>query len=79
MYSKIKIAGHPIHPAFVAFPIVFYTVAFVGFLTFEFFNGNAFLYKVSLYSNYAGIVSALVAAVPGFLDWLLQNLMGSNF
>jgi uncharacterized membrane protein len=71
MYSKITIKGYPVHPALVAFPITFYTVAFFGFFIIEFFNANAFLYKVAVYSNYAGVITALIAAVPGFLDWFL--------
>ena len=29
MYSKAKLAGHPIHPMLVAFPIAFYTATVV--------------------------------------------------
>lgn len=32
MYSKAKIAGHPIHPMLVAFPITFYIVSLIAFL-----------------------------------------------
>lgn len=70
MYSKIKLFGHPIHPMIVAFPITSYTVAFAGFLAFQ-LSGNAYWYKTALYSNYAGVFTALLAAVPGFLDWYL--------
>jgi hypothetical protein len=31
MYSKIKIAGHPVHPMLVAFPVVCYTGTLVAF------------------------------------------------
>jgi uncharacterized membrane protein len=27
MYSKIKIAGHPVHPMLIAFPVTCYTGA----------------------------------------------------
>lgn len=70
MYSKVKILGHPLHPILVSFPVVFYTVAFLGFLGFQ-FNGDPFWYKTALSANYAGIGTALLAAVPGFLDWYL--------
>jgi uncharacterized membrane protein len=31
VYSKIKIAGHPVHPMLVAFPVACYTGTLVGF------------------------------------------------
>jgi uncharacterized membrane protein len=30
LYSKAKVAGHPLHPMLVAFPVAFYTGAFVA-------------------------------------------------
>jgi uncharacterized membrane protein len=67
MYSKARIAGHPIHPILVAFPIAFYTatvatlLAYVGTL-------EAFWYRVAMIANMAGIVTALIAVVPGAID-----------
>jgi uncharacterized membrane protein len=29
MYSKVKIAGHPVHPMLVGFPVTLYTVTLV--------------------------------------------------
>jgi uncharacterized membrane protein len=67
MYSKAKAAGHPIHPMLVAFPIAFYTatvatlLAYVGTL-------EAFWYRVAMIANLAGIVTALIAVIPGAID-----------
>jgi uncharacterized membrane protein len=67
MYSKARIAGHPIHPMLVAFPIAFYTatvatlLAYVGTL-------EAFWYRVAMIANLAGIVTALIAVIPGAID-----------
>jgi hypothetical protein len=30
LYSKAKVAGHPLHPMLVAFPVAFYTGAFAA-------------------------------------------------
>jgi uncharacterized membrane protein len=69
MYSKAKIMGHPIHPMLVAFPIVFYTVSLICFVAFQYFGNNPFWYQVAYVSNFAGIATALLAAIPGFIDW----------
>ena len=31
MYSKVKIAGHPLHPMLIAFPVALYTVTLIAF------------------------------------------------
>jgi uncharacterized membrane protein len=71
MYSKAKIAGHPIHPMLVGFPITFYVLTLVGFVVFKTVSPDIFWYKLGYFSNYAAIITALVTAVPGFIDWAL--------
>lgn len=71
MYSKVKVAGHPIHPMLVAFPITFYVLTLVGFVVFKAVSPDIFWYKLGYFSNYAAIVTALIAAVPGFIDWAI--------
>lgn len=69
MYSKVKIAGHPLHPMLVAYPVAFYTATLVCYLV---YNGNAnpFWFKVAVLANVAGVVMAALAALPGLIDWL---------
>lgn len=69
MYSKVKIAGHPIHPMLVAFPVAFYTASLVCFIIYA-ANSNVFLFKMGVVANGAGAAMAIVAALPGFIDWL---------
>jgi uncharacterized membrane protein len=69
MYSKIKIFGHPVHPMLVAFPVAFYTAAMVCYLVYN-NNADAFWFKVALAANIAGVGMAILAALPGFIDWL---------
>lgn len=69
MYSKVKIAGHPIHPMLVAFPIAFYTATLVSYIAYS-SNQDPFWFKVAVVANIAGVVMAVVAALPGFIDWL---------
>ena len=68
MYSKAKIGSHPLHPMLVAFPIAFYVGALVSFVVYA-IDRNPFWFRVGVVANIAGIVMALVAAIPGFIDW----------
>lgn len=67
MYSQARIAGHPIHPMLVAFPIAFYT-ATVAMLLAYIGTREAFWYRVGMVANIAGIATALLAIVPGAID-----------
>src|SRR5215213_544 len=69
MYSRVKIAGHPIHPMLIAFPVAFYTAALVCYIAYNSTN-NPFWFKVAVVANAAGVVMAAIAAIPGFIDWL---------
>ena len=69
MKSKAHFKGHPLHPILVSFPIAF----FIGVLVFDvlgmIYNRNDF-HTTALYLEIAGICFALLAAVPGFIDYL---------
>ncbi len=76
MYSKAKIAGHPIHPMLVSFPIAFYVATFVGYSAY-WITDNAFWFHVGVVTNIAGVATSLLAAVPGFIDWAFGVPTGS--
>lgn len=69
MYSKAKIADHPIHPMLVAFPIAFYSAACLGYFYYASGPRSYFWFELAYVANIAGVIMALVAAVPGFIDW----------
>jgi len=69
MYSKVKFADHPIHPMLVSFPITFYVLTVVAFIVYQGVNSDIFWYRLGYFSNFAAIICAVVAAVPGFIDW----------
>ncbi|MCM2352854.1 MAG: DUF2231 domain-containing protein [Pseudobdellovibrio sp.] len=67
MYSKVKILGQAVHPMLVSFPIVFYTAAFASFCLFQ-NTANPFWYRVAFIANFAGVATAVLAALPGAID-----------
>jgi uncharacterized membrane protein len=69
LYSKIKVLDHPVHPMLVAFPITFFTTTLVAFVVYA-VGGDVTWFLIGYWANVAGVISALVAAVPGFVDWL---------
>ncbi len=68
MKSKASIKGHPIHPMLVSFPIAFFTGTFICSIVFYSFT-VPFFGRMAILLEIAGIVSALLAAVPGIIDY----------
>jgi uncharacterized membrane protein len=68
MYSKVKIAGHPVHPMIIAYPVAFYTATLVTFIIYG-ATDDRFWLRMAIALNVAGVVMAVVAALPGFIDW----------
>lgn len=67
--STVAIAGHPFHPLIVTFPIAFLTGALgtdVGY----WLTGDAFWARASFWLIGAGIVTGLLAAATGMMDFL---------
>ena len=67
--STASIAGHPLHPMLIPFPIAFFVAAFVSDLAF-WRSVNAFWATASLWLLGAGLVMAALAAVVGLIDVL---------
>lgn len=68
MYSKVTVAGHPIHPMLVAFPVAFYTGTLVGFAVYA-ANGHQFWLNAAIALSIVGAGGAILAALPGLVDW----------
>jgi uncharacterized membrane protein len=69
MKTPASIAGHPIHPMLVAIPIGLWIFSLVSDLV-HLLGGGGEWKAVALYTLAGGIVGALLAAVPGFIDML---------
>jgi uncharacterized membrane protein len=76
MYSKIKIAGHPVHPMLIAFPVACYTGTLVGFAVYA-ANGHQFWLNLAIALNIVGVITAALAALPGLVDWSFGIPSGS--
>jgi len=70
MSTPASIARHPIHPILVAFPIGLWVFSVVADLIFQFGWGATVWKDVAFYTLGGGIVSTILAAVPGFIDFL---------
>lgn len=68
MRSKAQIKSHPIHPILVSFPIAFFIGTFIFDVLGIIYDYDIF-YAVSFYMQISGIIGALLAAIPGAIDY----------
>jgi uncharacterized membrane protein len=68
MRSRASFRGHPIHPALIPFPFAFLYGAFLFDLAGR-VAGRPGWWTTGAYLGLVGIVAALIAAVPGFIDY----------
>jgi uncharacterized membrane protein len=66
---RARIGTHPIHPMLVVVPLGLW-IAALAFDIVEVFTGIAVWRTLAFWNVVGGIVGALVAAVPGFVDYL---------
>jgi uncharacterized membrane protein len=65
-----RIGRHPIHPMLVAIPIGLCTFSFFADLIRLFGSGKPVWFDLAFYAIAGGLVGALVAAIPGLVDYL---------
>jgi uncharacterized membrane protein len=68
MSSPASFKGHPIHPMIIPLPIGLWIFSIISDLIFKFGYGGAVWNDVAFYTLAGGIVGALIAALPGFID-----------
>jgi uncharacterized membrane protein len=68
MSSGVKVLGHSVHPMLIVFPLGLLATSVVWDLV-RLATGSAQWGMLAFWTIAAGIVGALVAAVPGFFDW----------
>ena len=68
MSSTASFKGHPLHPIIIPLPIGLWIFSIVSDLIFKFGYGGPVWDDVAFYTLAGGIVGALIAALPGFID-----------
>jgi len=70
MRTPARIARHPIHPMLVPLPIGLWLFAFACDALFVFGSGASLWFTLAYYTLIGGLLGALLAAIPGFIDML---------
>ncbi len=74
MKSIFSIAGHPIHPMMVALPVGLILWTFAASLIYIATGGAHMWYSVAFWTDLAAMIALLVAALPGFGDYLTMAI-----
>lgn len=69
MESHVKVAGHPLHPMLIVFPLGLLGTAVI-FDIIQLLGGSSVFSLVSWYMIAAGVIGGLLAAPAGLVDWL---------
>lgn len=69
MKARMRIAGHAIHPMLVVFPLGLLATSVVWDIC-RLATGSPAWGTVAFWTIVAGVIGGLLAAVPGFVDWL---------
>src|SRR4051812_41283668 len=69
MESRVKVAGHPVHPMLIVLPLGLLSIGVVFDIVYLATNDATFA-SVAFWNITAGIVGGLLAAVFGLIDWL---------
>ena len=74
MSAAASFKGHPFHPIIIPLPIGLWVFSIVSDFIFKLGWGSPIWNDVAFYTLAGGIIGALIAAVPGFIDLIgLQN------
>jgi uncharacterized membrane protein len=69
MESKVKVAGHPVHPMLIVFPLGLLATAVI-FDVISLSTSDGKWSSMAWYMIAAGVIGGLLAAVFGLIDWL---------
>jgi uncharacterized membrane protein len=68
MESRVKVAGHPIHPMLIVFPLGLLATAVIFDIIYLVSNNPRWT-ETAYYMIGAGVIGGAAAAVPGWIDW----------
>src|SRR5690348_8784632 len=67
--TSARVAKHPIHPMLVVLPLGLWVAALVFDIIYA-ITGRPSMRTAAFWNVGAGVIGALLAAIPGFVDWL---------
>lgn len=67
--TPASVGKHPLHSILVAFPIGLWIFSLVCDLTFRFASREVVWHQMAWYAMVAGVIGAIVAAIPGLIDF----------
>jgi len=73
MKSNARIGDHPIHPMLVNFPIALFVTGMIFWVVYL-AGGGLFWYRAAFWIWLFGVVGALLAAIPGFIDYFTLRM-----
>ena len=68
MESRAKVAGHPVHPMLIVFPLGLFATAVVFDIIYLVTDAVRWT-EMAYYMIGAGIIGGALAAIPGWIDW----------
>src|SRR5688572_30668513 len=68
--TPASLGPHPIHPMLIVLPLGLWVFSFVCDVIYRWFDPRPLWDTVAYYTMLGGIGGAVLAAVPGFIDWL---------
>jgi uncharacterized membrane protein len=74
MKSRAAISGHPIHPMLVGVPIGLVVWTLIADIVYLATDRDLVWYDIAYWSGFAAWISALAAALPGFVDLLTVGI-----
>ncbi len=69
MKSPASVAGHPLHPILVAFPLGLWTFSLAGDAAFHLLHASYAWKETALFCTGGGLLGAVAAMAPGFIDY----------
>jgi len=68
--QRVRVVGHMLHPILVVIPLGLWVTSLVWDLAYLASSRRPMWAQISFWTIFAGIMGAILAAVPGFIDWL---------
>ena len=69
MASPASVGKHPIHPMLIPFPIALWIFSLISDLIYGMGWGGIVWKETAFYTMAGGLIGALAAAIPGYLDY----------